>query len=427
MVIEGGSDNHNVPQIVNPAFYLSHLSPTSKKTIFYQSNKAKQLSDRQVSVAAAGLWVLETYQGEGESHHHGENGPIHVSDGPFRVSRSSDNFIRAAERVGWQKNKDLQTLDANNGISPWLRYISPDGKRQDTAHRYLHPRLQDGKHSNLHVLVESKVIRVLIDDQKRAIGVEYTKNLSLQSSNNPALHQKQVVKARRLVVASSGACGTPLVLERSGLGDPEVLKRAGVPLVAKLPGVGHEYQDHNATIFPYRTNLDPHEALDGILSRRVDPASLIARNDKILGWNGIDAASKLLPAEAGFDALGPSFRTAWDRDFKKTADKPLMLTGLMSYFLGDHSTIPEGQYATVLNITAYPYSRGHIHITGPNLDDPLDFDVGFFTDAGDIDLKKQVWAYKKQREIMRRSHVSGRAGYRAPNLPGRVCGGMHQD
>jgi alcohol oxidase len=43
-----------------------------------------------------------------------------------------------------------------------------------------------------------------------------------------------------------------------------------------------------------------------------------------------------------------------------------------------------------------------MHITGPSLDDPLDFDVGFFSDDNDIDLKKQLWAYKKHREIMRR-------------------------
>jgi alcohol oxidase len=44
-----------------------------------------------------------------------------------------------------------------------------------------------------------------------------------------------------------------------------------------------------------------------------------------------------------------------------------------------------------------------MHITGSKPDDPLDFDVGFFNDAHDIDLKKQVWAYKKQREIVRRT------------------------
>lgn len=46
-----------------------------------------------------------------------------------------------------------------------------------------------------------------------------------------------------------------------------------------------------------------------------------------------------------------------------------------------------------------------MHITGPNFDDALDFDVGFFSDPGEIDLKKQVWAYKKQREFMRRTNM----------------------
>lgn len=77
----------------------------------------------------------------------------------------------------------------------------------------------------------------------------------------------------------------------------------------------------------------------------------------------------------------------------------------MPSFLGDQSSVPVGQYVTVGDYTAYPYSRGHLHITGPELDDRLDFDLGFFTDAHDIDLKKQIWAYKKQREIMRRTKM----------------------
>ena len=46
-----------------------------------------------------------------------------------------------------------------------------------------------------------------------------------------------------------------------------------------------------------------------------------------------------------------------------------------------------------------------MHITGPDVNDPLDFDVGFLTDKDDIDLKKLVWAYKKSREIMRRTDM----------------------
>lgn len=71
-------------------------------------------------------------------------------------------------------------------------------------------------------------------------------------------------------------------------------------------------------------------------------------------------------------------------------------------FLGDPASVPEAGYVTVGNYTAYPYSRGHMHITGPDVSDRLDFDAGYLTDDHDIDLKKHVWAYKKQREILRR-------------------------
>ena len=74
-------------------------------------------------------------------------------------------------------------------------------------------------------------------------------------------------------------------------------------------------------------------------------------------------------------------------------------------FYGDLATVPMGQYMTIANYTAYPYSRGHLHITGPEITDPLDFNVGFLTDKGDIDLKKQLWAYKRSREIMRRTEL----------------------
>lgn len=59
-----------------------------------------------------------------------------------------------------------------------------------------------------------------------------------------------------------------------------------------------------------------------------------------------------------------------------------------------------------------------MHITGSSVDDPLDFDVGFFSDAGDIDLKKQMWAYKKHREILRRAnYFRGELASGHPNFP----------
>ncbi|KFY25920.1 hypothetical protein V493_04368 [Pseudogymnoascus sp. VKM F-4281 (FW-2241)] len=444
LVIEGGANNYNVATVVHPALFLQNLAPNSTTAIFYKGNKAKQLADREPIVPSGGIlgggssinfmmyaraqradldswktpgWSadellpfmkkLETYHGPGEKDHHGFDGPIHVSNGTYRASRPETDFIDAAQKCGYPEIKDLQNLDANNGVERWLRYVSPDGKRQDTAHTYLHPKLQDSSaYPKLHVLVEAKVIRVVIDDSGRAVGVEYTPNPDFQAAGiNLTQHPKRTVKARRLVVVSCGACGTPAVLERSGVGNAKVLERAGVPVVVDLPGVGNDYQDHHLVLYPYRTNLAPDETIDGILSGRTDAAELIAKNDKIMGWNSVDISSKLRPTDDEVSALGPEFQAAWDRDFKNAPNKPLMLMGLVSCFLGDPGSIPAGQYVTIGNYTAYPYSRGHMHITGSDHSDRLDFDVGFFTDPHDIDLKKQIWAYKKQREIMRRTKM----------------------
>jgi hypothetical protein len=183
------------------------------------------------------------------------------------------------------------------------------------------------------VLVKSKVLRVLFDDNKRAIGIEYTPNAAYQPEIGLTPHPKLTVKARKLVVVSCGACGTPSVLERSGLGGTDVLNKAGVKQVVDLPGVGHDYQDHNLIFYPYRTSLEPTETLDGLLSGRLDRAQALAEKNPILGWNAIDVCSKLRPTEDEVKSLGPEFQKAWDKDFRDDPNKPLMLTGVVSWLV----------------------------------------------------------------------------------------------
>lgn len=293
------------------------------------------------------LKKLETYHGPGKKEHHGYDGPINISDGGYCAKTSQDEFIRAAGKVGFPEIEDLQNLENNNGIQRWQRYVSPDGKRQDTAHRYIHPKLEGDKYPNLHVLVESKVVRVLFDNDKKATGVEYTPNPEFQAEIGLTQHPVKAVKARKLVVVTCGACGTPPVLERSGVGDKSILERAGVPLVEELPGVGKDYQDHHLVLYPYKTSLEPSQTIDDILSGRVDAAELVKNNDKKLGWNAIDISSKLRPTEDEVSALGPEFKAAWDHDFKNEPNRPLMLCGLVSCFLGDPTSIPAGQYVSV--------------------------------------------------------------------------------
>ncbi|KAF5000493.1 hypothetical protein FGRMN_1660 [Fusarium graminum] len=442
LLIEGGQDNRGIQNIENPVFFLDHLLPTSTATLFYKANKSEHLAGRESIVPCGGIlgggssinfmmytraqradfdswktpgWSadelypflkkLETYHGRGDPEHHGFDGPVQVSDGTMRAKNPENDFINAVSQVGWPEIRDLQNLDANNGVERWLRYVSKDGRRQDTATAYVHNKIDNDKYPNLHILVESKVIRVLLDDNKRAVGVEYTPNPDFQTEIITTQHPKLTVKARKLVVVSCGALGTPPVLERSGLGDPEILKKAGVDVKVDLPGVGHEYQDHNLILYPYKTALEPHETIDRVLRNPYKRQELIDSKDPVLGWNGVDISTKFRPSEADVASLGPEFQKAWDRDFKNSHNRPLMLMGLVDCFLGDPSSVPEGQYVTVGNYTAYPYSRGHVHITGPNHTDPLDFDVGYLSDKHGLDLKKQMWAYKKSREIMRRTKM----------------------
>ncbi|RDL38488.1 FAD protein [Venustampulla echinocandica] len=442
LLVEGGKNNFNNPTVTNPAVFLSHLAPDSKTALFYKSKKSEHLNGREAVVPMGGIlgggssinfmmytraqgidfdswntpgWSakemiplckkLETYHPGGtnfDPSNHGHGGPIHVSDGGYR-GKSENQFIDTVKKMGYKEFDDLQDFESCGGFGKWARYVSPEGKRQDAAHRYIHPLLQSGDYPNLHILVESKVVRVLFDESSppRATGIEYIANPEHQPQTALSKPDPKTITAKKLVVVTAGALGTPQILERSGVGNPEILRKLDIPVVADVPGVGENYQDHHLLLYPYKTNLEEGETLDTILSGRKDFVKALEAKDPFLGWNGIDVAGKIRPTESEIASMGPDFRKDWDRDFAPYPTKPLMLYGVVNAFLADPSLVEAGQYVTMGNYTAYPYSRGSIHITSK--DDVVtgyEFDNGFLNHPSD--LKKQVWAYKTIREIARR-------------------------
>ena len=256
---------------------------------------------------------------------HGTSGPVQISDGGFRGVRSQDDFLNAASRLGYCIRNDMQDpTRVNNGFQKALRYVTPEGRRHDAASAYIHPLLKDGKHPNLHVLCESRVTRVLFNDQKRACGVEYTPDPGTTPAIPDHVPVKLIVQARKLVVLSSGALGTPTVLERSGVGSTDVLQKAGIPQVVDLPGVGNNYDDHALVFWPWTTNLGPHDTGDALLSQRMSREDAAAQG--MMGWNMIDVHGKLRPTDDEVAALGSDFQKAWERDFKTSPSRPLMLS-----------------------------------------------------------------------------------------------------
>ncbi|KAI1169834.1 alcohol oxidase-like protein [Nemania sp. FL0916] len=453
LLIERGPNNRNAPTVVHPFLWVANYLPNSPRVLKHQAGKEKQLADRECIVAvgntlgggtsvnlmmytraqkddydswATNGWTaddllpylkkLETYHGLGKKEHHGYSGPVQISDGPFRSMDAENSFISAMREVGYPEPEDLQDLEST-GVARIQKYVSPEGQRQDAAHTYLHPRLEDNQHPNLHVLVETQVTRVTIDGNKRASGVEFRPNPSLKPDSAKGSGTRSV-KVKKLVVLSAGTLSTPSILERSGVGDPNVLKHAQIPEIVDLPGVGHDFQDHNITIYAYKSSLPPEATTDGMHTGKVDVPSLLARQDKMLGWNGIDASSKLRPTLSEIDALGPEFSQVWDRDFKNNPSRPLGTVIFLSGLLGDRGDAPPGQYFSLGVFTAYPYSRGHIHITGPNMGDPLDFKTGYLSDHDQLDLKAQIWLYKVQRDVASRMTIHrGHAPHCHPVFP----------
>ena len=170
----------------------------------------------------------ETFQG-GADAYHGDDGPLYVS------KASSPNpiysaFIKAGAEAGYKLTDDFNGFQ-QEGFGPYQLTIR-DGKRWSAAAAYLHPVL--GQRPNLTAVVDARTSRIVIE-KGRAVGVEY-----IQGKDR----QQHTAYADAEVLLCSGAAQSPQVLQLSGVGDPDALRAAGVPVVHALPGVGKNLQDH---------------------------------------------------------------------------------------------------------------------------------------------------------------------------------------
>ncbi|KAM3459040.1 hypothetical protein MY3296_000187 [Beauveria thailandica] len=454
LLIEQGRNNLDDPTVVTPAMFLSHLFPGSETVLFHSAKRESSLGDRALVVPSGGIlgggssinftmytrasavdfdsWKTEGWDGKrmlalankAENHQlddpkidknaHGHDGPIQVSYGTHLSKLNNDDILDAAESLGVPHVANLQDFEVGHGFERWAKYISPDGKRQDTAHCYIHPLIQSGNYPNLHILPDSTVTRIKFDGT-RAIGVEY------EPTTNRTQTPAAFMAAKKQVVVTSGALTTPLILERSGVGNAELLRRLGIDVVSDLPGVGEDYQDHNLILYRYKATLTPEMSFDGLLSGREDIHEALAAGSSKMGWNGLDVGGKLRPTEDEVAQLDPAFQECWERDFKHRPSRPIMLLVYFSGYFGDHVALNEpvdnpAHYITAGTYTAYPYARGSTHITATDPRAKPDFVTGFLENP--VDLTKLVWAYKKQREIMRRSdRYAGEEATSHPRFP----------
>ncbi len=183
---------------------------------------------------------LEDYFG-GADDWHGAGGEIRV-DRPRVRWKILDAWQAAAAEVGIAPIDEFNRGD--NAGSAYFHVNQRRGRRWSMADAFLHPV---ARRPNLTVYTRTQAVRLLIDDEvgedqrrgawttarRRVAGLRILKDGKLID-----------VEARREVILSAGAIGSPHLMQVSGLGPAGLLTGHQVPVAVDLPGVGENLQDH---------------------------------------------------------------------------------------------------------------------------------------------------------------------------------------
>ncbi|MEN9499728.1 MAG: choline dehydrogenase BetA [Pseudomonadota bacterium] len=169
---------------------------------------------------------MESYDG-GSDEYRGRSGPLRVTDTPRHKVPLLEKMIAAAAKIGLPYNPDLNGA-TQEGIGMSQVTIAK-GRRQSTAYCYLDPAR--GR-PNL-IIEQNAMAETLILEGKSCVGVRYS-----------VAGQPREARATREVIVSSGSINSPKLLELSGIGQPDLLRRLGITPVHELPGVGENLRDH---------------------------------------------------------------------------------------------------------------------------------------------------------------------------------------
>lgn len=284
-----------------------------------------------------------------DSPYHGVGGEMHVASPP-RANPLVHSFLDAA------KTLELPYCLDFNGPDPagfGLRQATiRRGRRESMATAFLHPILQ---RPNLTVLTDTMVDRVAFEG-KRAIGLE------VESEG-----KRRMLRARREVILSAGAYGSPAVLLRSGIGDAAALRSLDIKVVHDLPQVGQGLRDHSSAAIQIRTK-DPTSYG---LSARAMPRNI---------WNLVE----YLLARKGPIGGNVFEATGFVRSQASVPRPDLQLVFMPAHRNANGFALPLGHGYGILSIAARPKSFGKVSLASANPHDAPLIDPDFLSHPDDI-------------------------------------------
>ena len=186
----------------------------------------------------------------GASAWHGASGPQCVSDIGAR-HELMEAIVRAGEELGVPRNDDFNGA-TQEGVG-YYQLLTRRGLRCSSAVGYLRPARA---RPNLEVRTDAHATRVIFEGTK-AVGIEYRR-----------AGRTEQARCSREAVLAAGALQSPQLLQLSGVGAAEQLSTLGIPMVANLPGVGENLQDHLQLRLIYRVSKP------------------ITTNDDLRSWHG---------------------------------------------------------------------------------------------------------------------------------------------
>ncbi|QKV18825.1 GMC family oxidoreductase [Oricola thermophila] len=314
-------------------------------------------------------WFIRSENNErGADALHGDAGPLQVSE--QRTPRPITHaFVEACAQTQIPVNGDFngpQQEGAGLYQVTQFRDGARAGERCSVAAAYLHPVM--GR-PNLKVVTRALATRILFEG-RRAVGLEYRQGGT-----------GRTVRARREVIVSGGAFGSPQLLQLSGIGPAEELKRAGVEVLHDLPGVGGNLQDHLDFILSWKTG-----DTDGL---GLGPVGAVKLLREMLRWwrNGTGLVATPGAEGGAFVRSDPSL------------ERPDLQLHFVPALVDDHARKLHWGYGYSCHVCALrPHSRGTVRLAGPDpLAAPL-IDPRYLSD--DRDAEALLGGAKLARRIM---------------------------
>lgn len=322
-------------------------------------------------------------QERGPSEYHGVRGELHVKN--IGVREASDAMVAAiAETCDVPLNDDF------------------NGARQEGAGRYQVTQVGHERCSAARAFLRPARARRNLTVRTGALVTRLeVQNGRVQGIRLLLRRAEQHVTARREVIVSAGAVGSPHLLQRSGIGPADALRAVDVPVVVDLPGVGANLQDHLFVAVSYYD-----------VSGMTPPVSALGTVRAMAQYAWLRRG----PLTSNFAEAGGFVR------LRSGASIPDLQMHLVPLGFGEllntdvSNYAGEGEAFTFLPSLIYPRSRGSVRLRSSDPRDPPSIDPAYFND--DTDLQQLVDGVKLCREMAHAPALKAAAGRELRPGPG---------